>query len=59
MEFEIKTQVDKGGGGGGVHLPLVAEISIPLELKYIPPLWDGLNTPSFFVPGQIFLNDYV
>ena len=55
------SQVDKGGGGGGGHPPLVAEISTPpLELKYPPPpLGWTQHPPPFFVPGQIFLNDYV
>ena len=37
------------------HPPLVAEISTPLELKYTPPLWDGLNTPLLFLSlGKFF-----
>ena len=36
--------------------PLMAEISTPpLELKYTPPLWDGLNTPLLFLSlGKFF-----
>ena len=40
----------------GGHPPVVAEISTPpLELKYTPPLWDGLNTPLLFLSlGKFF-----
>ena len=51
------SQVDKGGGGGG-STPLWWLKSAPpppLELKYTPPLWDGLNThPPFLSLGKFF-----
>ena len=38
----------------GGHPPLVAEISTPPGAEIHPPLWDGLDTPSFFCPWSNF-----
>ena len=53
-EIRIVITGGQGGGGGGGTPLWWLKSAPPLGAEIHHPLWDGLNTPSFFCPWENF-----